>query len=236
MSMDKKVDNFLSEWLIFAFFAMLLVFLLGYVTYHEHADITRREKQRLSEVASVAEYMLAKQLEKIDTTLSKIRDVMTFPGGESPDEKPSSLTTVGSRLKIVAGAMSSVSAITIVDARGDVVASNLDELVGKNTNQSDYYQTPYKDLDPEVFYISPPFTNALGDWTINLSRVILSTGGSYAGVVTATLDLDYFSALMNAVRYSENAWVRVVHGRGIVFIWEPKRPGMVGKDRSAQFV
>lgn len=154
--MDRKVDNFLSEWLIFALFAMLLVFSLGYVTYHEHADITRREKQRLSEVASVAEYMLAKQLEKIDTTLSKIRDVVTFPGEESPDEKPSALTTIGSRLKILAGAMTSVSVLTVVDARGNVVASNLDEIVGKSTNQSDYYQTPHKNPDPEVLYISPP--------------------------------------------------------------------------------
>ena len=230
MSMDSKVDNFLSEWLTFAFSAMILVFLLGYVTYHEHADITRREKQRLSEVASVAEYMLAKQLENIDTTLSKIRDVVTFPGEESPDEKPSALTTIGSRLKILAGAMTSVSVLTVVDARGNVVASNLDEIVGKSTNQSDYYQTPHKNPDPEVLYISPPFTSALGDWTINLSRVILSNGGSYAGVVTATLDLVFFRALMNALRYSENAWVRVVHGRGIVFIWEPNRPGMVGND------
>lgn len=228
--MDRKVDNFLPEWLIFAFFATLLVFLLGYVSYHEHADITHREKQRLSEVASVAEYMLAKQLEKIDTTLSKIRDVVMLPENESPNENPDALANIGSRLRILAGAMTSVSALIVVDAKGDIVASNLDELVGKKANQSEYFQTPLKSLDPEVFYISPPFTNALGEWTINLTRVILTNGGSFAGGVTATLDLDFFRALMNAMRYSENAWVRIVHGRGIVFIWEPNRPDLIGKD------
>lgn len=226
--MDKKDKRFISEWLVFAFLALALASLLGYVTYHEREDITKREKQRLSAVASVAEYMLASQLETIDTTLSKIRDFVPLPIKEYPAENPDVLRNVGSKLKILAGAMTNVHTLAVVDARGTIVTSNLDEIVGKNVSQRSDYLTPRLNPDPELLFISPPFTNVLGEWTINLSRVITSDDGPFVGMVTATLDSDFFRRLINALRYSENASVRIVHGRGIVFIWEPYLPNMVG--------
>ena len=57
--MHGKAGNFLSEWMIFAFCAVVLAFLLGYDIRHEHAFIAERETQRLTSVAKVAEYMLA---------------------------------------------------------------------------------------------------------------------------------------------------------------------------------
>lgn len=226
--MDKKADNYLYEWLIFAFFAMALASLLTYVTYHEHADIAEREKQRLSAVASVAEYILASQLEKIDVTLSNIRDAVTLPGEEGPDEHPNALRSAGSRLKILARAMTSARTLAVIDAGGAIVTSNLDEIVGKDASQRDYYLTPRQNPDPDILFISPPSTNAIGEWIIHLSRVITADDGSFAGVVTASLDPDYFKTLTNAVRYADNVWVRIVHGRGTVFTWEPERPNLVG--------
>lgn len=226
--MDKKADNFPSEWLIFAFFAAAFACQLSYLTHHEREDVAERERQRLCDVASVAEYMLANQLETIDTTLSNIRNFMRLPGQEGPDENPDALRNAGSRLKILTGAMTSVRTLSIVDARGTIVTSNLDEIVGTNASQHDYFMTPRHNPDPQILFISPPYKNALGEWIINVSRVITADDGSFVGVVTATLDSEFFRALMNAVRYSENAWVRIVHGRGIIFIWAPDRLNMVG--------
>lgn len=228
--MDRRGGSFFSEWLVFAFLAVALASLFGYMTHHERLEIAEREKKRLSTAVEVAGFMLATQLEIIDTTLSKIRDAVTLPGEEAPGEMPRSLRSASSRLKDLAGAMSSVRTLAVVDAGGTIVASNLDEIVGKNVGQRDYYLTPRQNPDPDVLFICSPFTNAFGEWIINLSRVICADDGSFAGVVTATLDPDFFRALMNAVRYSENVWVRIVHGQGLVFVWEPERPNMVGKN------
>jgi diguanylate cyclase (GGDEF)-like protein/hemerythrin-like metal-binding protein/PAS domain S-box-containing protein len=226
--MHRKAGNFLSEWMIFAFCAVISAFLLGYDIRHEHANITEREKQRLSAVATVAEYMLASQLETIDATLSKIRDTITLPGEEDPNEHPDSLHSTGARLKILAGAMTSVRSLAVIDARGVIASSNLDEIVGKDASQREYYLTPRRNPDPDVLFISPPFKNAIGEWVVHLSRAITAVDGSFAGVVTATLDPEFFRTLMNAVRYADNAWVRIVHGHGTVFVWEPARPNLVG--------
>ena len=226
--MHGKADNFLSEWMIFAFCAVVSAFLLGYDIRQEHADIAEREKQRLTAVATVAEYMLSSQLETIDATLSKIRDAVTLPGQEGLDENPDALRNTGERLKILVGAMTSVRSLAVIDAGGVIVTANLDEIVGKDAGQRDYFLTPRRNPDPDVLFIGPPSKNALGEWIVHLSRIITANDGSFAGVVTATLDPEFFRTLMNAVRYADNAWVRIVHGQGTVFVWEPDRPDMVG--------
>lgn len=68
----------------------------------------------------------------------------------------------------------------------------------------------------------------LGIWAITLSRPVLAADGQLAGVVTAALDPEEFTTLLDSVRYAPDIVSILVHGDGQPFLVAPKQAGMLG--------
>ena len=219
-----------TEWTTFTVCACVLAAVLVYVNQREFTAIKAREKERLAAVASVGEYMIVTQLEKIDATLGNLRDALAPSALTQRLRDHSTALSVAARLKILATAMTSVRSMDIIDASGAILASNMDEHQGQSAAEQEYFTTPRDRPDVEALYISNPFNGTSGDLTVNIAKCVIAPDGSFAGLVTVTIDPEFFRAIMTAVLYAPNSWGRLVHGSGTVLLWVPAREGMAGKN------
>ncbi len=195
---------------------------LAFNLYLEHGRTAVREEERLSAQARVVAENLGAQLASANAVLMSIRDELTDV-----------TTPIDSRhlvnyLDTLAVAMPGVRTLLVLDAEGEVIASNRHELTGTNLEYREYFQAVRQHADPGLLYVSPPFKTVLGVYAFNISRLIPGSRGEFAGIVSATLDPEYFKTLMSSVLYEPDMWDAVAHGDGLLILMQPGRESLYG--------
>lgn len=182
---------------------------------------TNEEARLLGQAGTVADNM-ARELERVRSALVAVG--ADFPGtvlGKSSDQ--------ARRLQIICD-MAGVRTIVVVDATGTVVLSNRPEFVGADRRDRDYFKSLPARPDPEMLYVSRPYTTALGVYSINVSRALTGPDGHLTALVSATLDPRYFEVTARSVLYADDMTASFVHGDGTLFFSLPELPGAVGKN------
>src|SRR5690606_7874691 len=108
-------------------------------------------------------------------------------------------------------AIPGIRTIGILDADGTMLAANRKELIGKNLAFRDYVNTVKRNPNVDTLYISRPFRSMFDPYILNITRVIPGPSGEFSGMVSITLDPDYFSTLMASVLYVPGMWDALVH-------------------------
>lgn len=212
------------QWLILILALAIIVGVFAYHSFTAHRDITSQEHHRLQTQARVIASNVERQLEATDLALTSIIKDMPYL------RRHEDIKLTNRRLKALTDAMSGIRTMFVLDADGKIIASNREELIGKNFRTRDYFATPAKDNNPSLCYISPPFKTILGSFLINVSRVIPAANGSFNGVVTAALDPEYFQVLLSSVLYAPDMWSAINHGDGIRFMTVPDQAGQPGQN------
>ena len=191
--------------------------------YQEYGRIANREQERLSAQARVIAENMERQLASANRALEEVRaDLPHWTGGSVPG-------TETLRLKALISTMMGIRTMNIMDAQGKVIASNRPELIGTNLSYRDYFQAVKQHPESDMLlYVSPPFKTLLGAFAITLTRVISGPRGEFAGIVTATLDPEYFRTLMASVLYTPDMWDAIGHGDGLLFLMVPEREELQG--------
>jgi diguanylate cyclase (GGDEF)-like protein/PAS domain S-box-containing protein len=215
-----KDSPFTAQWLIFGIAVALLGGLLVRDIQHERAETEALERERLSVRARVADENMARQLEAINRMLAGFRNELG-----RWEKLPDGMFRATRRMMAMNDALPGVHFIAILDARGRIAAANDDASIGQDFSHRDYFRTPQRDPDPDMLYVSQPYRNVAGIYTMGLSRAIVAPDGSFAGVVMASLEPREFRALMNSVRYAPDMQAFLAHGNGSVFMAVPEREG-----------
>lgn len=210
--------SFLIQWLILGMTLLLLGIAMGYFLARQHGFIETRERERLSDLAKVIDANLEHQLDATNRALEGIRFTLRY-WPTNRHEK----SRIYQLLRAMSDAMPGVHTINILNAAGSIVASNRDELVGRKFTEREYFKAPGQHPDPATLYISPPFKTVLGAFDMDLMRVVTGPNGEFAGIVTATLDPEYFTVLLKSVLYATDMRASVIHGDGRVFLIVPDR-------------
>ncbi|TCO80728.1 PAS domain S-box-containing protein [Plasticicumulans lactativorans] len=216
---------FLTEWLLLLGSLLILGSIAGLDLYGEHRDIAERERDRLSMLARVLHDNLRGQLSVIDRALLSIRD--DLPAWQQEND---GLAQASHRLRAFADAMSGVRTMSILDARGVIVAASRPELIGRSFRERAYFQTALDSPQARTLYVGPPFTTTLGVWTLTVARMIPAADGGFAGLVVATLDPDSLMPILDSALYADDVSVTVVHGNGRLFLSAPQRREWLGAD------
>lgn len=218
--------HFGRQWAVLAAALAVVCGLVGLNIHHQWQNILDRESERLSVQARVVGENVALQLDATSRALRGVADdleVLRAAAG---------WPAVSRRLKGLTDAMAGVRSIVALDALGDVQATNRTEVLGRNFSGRQYFQEAKRDPNVERLYISPPFTTALGIFGINATRAMANPDGSFGGLITATLDLDYFRTLLSSILYAPDMWAAIAHADGLQFIMVPEREGQAGKNLS----
>lgn len=215
----KMSGSALAQWLELGIALIILGGAIAFNLYLEHVRTEEREKERLSTQARVIAENLERQLGSVSRALEDVRSDMHFWQGSSGLQL---------RLKALASALTGIRTMSVMDAKGTIIASNRPELVGTNLASRDYFVLAKQQRNADLLHLSPPFKTVLGAYGINLTRMIVGPRGEFAGVVTATLDPEYFKTLMASVLYAPDMWDAISHGDGLLFLMMPGREELNG--------
>lgn len=213
--MHKKIITRFAtvQWIELSIALIVLGGLTALNIYNEHELTASNEQARLITQANVVSKNIGFQIQGANDALLTV--IHEFPGWKNSPE----LAT--QRLSSLANAMPAIRAISVFDAKGTLVFSNFSRHVGQNFSYRDYYITARKFADPNVIYVSPPFKGLSGNFVLNLTRVISGPNGEFAGIVSATLDPNYFKPLLASVLYTSDGRSSLIHSRGELFLIQP---------------
>lgn len=206
----------LLEWLSLGIIMLALGGFLAYSLTESRSRIDAREKERLTQQCRVVGMNLARQFGAINSALAGIV-------GELPswrllkDSQPFS----AQHLRALNNAMPGVLTFIVLDAAGNVEASDRPELVGKNFAHRDYFQAVIDHPSATTLYVRPPFISLRGNFTMNLVRMVSGPQGQFDGLVIAALDTKEFKVLLDSVIYRTDIRASLIHGDGIPFLMAP---------------
>jgi PAS domain S-box-containing protein len=225
-SLDVRASTARSQRLQWAWLAALLLVLGLSLVWTRHAarsELLAQQRIQLDAQSRAIGENLSRQLQGAWLALLGVREDFThhWPAAEVAERG-------ASRLKALADAMPGVRTLSIVDAQGRVLASNRPGLVGMDVSGRDYFRTARARNDPAVALLSPPFRTALDVYAMNLSAVLTAHDGGFGGVVTATLDPEYFTVVLNSALYAPDMWSAIAHDDGTVALYVPPRPELLG--------
>ncbi len=219
------VQHYLSvQWLMLGLALLTIGGVIGYSLVQEHSRIEEQERNRLLHQARLIDKNMGHQLDSVNLALEGLRKDLpywrSFAGRQMANR----------RLTALCDAMPGIRTMIITDAAGTVLAANREEILGKNFSQRDYFNIPRRHPDSSVLYLSAPFKTTLGIVAMNVTRVITGPRGEFSGVVTATLDPEYFKTLLASVLYARDMWCSLAHGEGLQFLMVPDGNGQAGKN------
>jgi diguanylate cyclase (GGDEF)-like protein/PAS domain S-box-containing protein len=212
------------EWMLLGTGLLLLGGLLAGLLYVDRVEIDRRERGRLQNEAKLIEDNLLQQFDGLSRALAWISsDLSQTPGASRSAE-------ISAHFRHLSDAMPGIRTMLATDADGTVLAANRAELIGRNFREREYFRAPQMLPDAERLYVSPPFLSVLGVFVVNVGRMIPGRDGAFAGVVTATLEAEYFNVLLRSVLYAPDMRATLVHGDGRVVLFQPENASVIDKD------
>jgi len=127
-------------------------------------------------------------------------------------------------------ALPGIRTLAIIGPDAKLQYSGRESLLGFDASDREYFIRAKASGDPNTLFLSSPYQSVLGNWVMNLVRVIKGRDGAFMGVVIATLDPDYVRTLLASVNYADDMWTAVAHEDGLQFLLMPERPKQAGKN------
>lgn len=111
---------------------------------------------------------------------------------------------------------------------------NSQKVLLKNLNNSDreYFKYHKNNSDRAPFVGPPVRSKSTGDWIITVSRRINFPDGRFAGVVLATINMDYFRLFYDRFSIGKQGAIFIANGNGILLLRRPFDEKMLGQDIS----
>jgi diguanylate cyclase (GGDEF)-like protein/PAS domain S-box-containing protein len=225
MSLSKKIFRSFAaaQWIELAIALFVLGGLIAYNIAREHQRVEAVERDRLATQARVISRNLEFQLKGANQALLGVLE-------ELREQSLLHHKVDTQHLRLLANAMPGIRAISVFDNQGNLISSNYPEFVGQNFSHREYFITVKEHPSQETLYISKPFKGLSGRYLINVTRMVPDKAGGFAGIVTATLNPEYFTTLLTSVLYAPDVESSLAHGDGLLFIVEPAREGHAAQE------
>lgn len=218
--------KFYKQWLLLLTVLFSLNVLVALNLYVNHQRTLQRESNRLETQARVLAENIHYQLSSANNALKvATAKLKSF-------ENPEPLVEIQLQLKTLAESIPGISYVGILDADGKLLYSNIAEFIGQNFAYREYFSAVKQQPNENTLYISRPFKSKNDEHVISLSRMVATPDGKFDGVVTATLDPQYFTTLMNSVLYTSEMWDSIAHSDGELFLMQPSHQKLYGTNMS----
>jgi PAS domain S-box-containing protein len=208
-----------------------LVFTEAAVRYSSTLSAAEQSAQSYADI--LAEHT-ARTFEAIDRSLFAAETIRRdYRAGRLP-----TLEAAKQALRGIQQTSPAILAVGWTNEAGDVVASSYEgSPVRSNISDLDHFKAQ-RDETADGVYIAPLFrSKASGNWISSVSRRLEKDDGSFAGVVTAPLDLAYFARIFQLVQLGSNDSVTLARNDGTILTREPFVESAVGQSyaRSSLF-
>ena len=122
-----------------------------------------------------------------------------------------------------ASGQAAIHGMTVRDAGGRLVAAGLQaRLLRTDVSQTDYF-TAQRDGPAAGSFIGAPIRSlTTGAWMIPISRRLNDADGKFAGVLVATLPIDFFSDFFRSLQFGEHGVLTIFRAEGTTLVREPE--------------
>jgi PAS domain S-box-containing protein len=210
-----------TEWLMLGLFLLTLGAYVGASLFQDYEDAHSLAQERIASQAKTVGAAVDNQLRSVNGALASIISDFAYLKAQKNGAE-----IAQRQLKTLTESVDSLRTLNILDADGSVVASSRKELIGYNFRNRDYFQEILRNPDPSMLYVSAPFTTTLGTYAVLLLRMVPGPDGRMAGAVSATLDTEEIRNLLEAMRYTPEITLGIVHAGGKPLLFVPEPAGM----------
>ncbi len=214
-----------------AFIAIVCVLFMG-------ADIWRSlnaRTQQLSEMTTASSNLARAMAQHADDTF-KEADIIVAGIVERVQHDGTGAAAVTRLHRLLVDAavklpeLSQINNIYVFDKNGDPITDgrSLQGPKFSNADREDFvFHRTHEGLGPHIG--APVVSKATGKWIIPLSRRVNAADGSFAGVVLAAIDVDFFSRFYQNLDIGRDGAVALVRDDGIMILRRPFETRFVGK-------
>ncbi len=175
--------------------------------------------------AKIVTASLAKSLShQIDTTLMTADTVVSSLAKRVEVEgvTPESLERLHGLMTSLAAALPAIHEMGLIDSSGNAIVKSLvRHPVGLNYSERDYFRLLSTRDTPDVFIGLPVKSKVDGSTNITVSRRVNAPDGSFAGVVVASVSMDFFRKLFETVQAKSGASINLVTDSGTLLARSP---------------
>jgi diguanylate cyclase (GGDEF)-like protein len=123
--------------------------------------------------------------------------------------------------------------IFIYDKDGNWLVNSQKALLSSLNNSDRDYFKYHRTHDDRGPYVGPPVrSKSTGDWIVTVSRRINLPDGRFAGVVLATINMNYFRLFYERFSIGKNGAIFIANGTGILLLRRPFDESLLGRDIS----
>jgi diguanylate cyclase (GGDEF)-like protein/PAS domain S-box-containing protein len=220
--------QFLRQWLALLVAASLAWLGAAWWLQAERDALNRHESEKLQVLVQTLDGIVSQQMLAIKAALDTLAVQRRDWRAERLPQDSAAL------LQTLARAMPGVRVLMLVDARGRVQASSAPQLLGLDVSAREYFNAPKQGPSAELLYVSPPFRSVMGIRTLTLAQALLDAQGRFDGVVTASLDPDYFRLVLETAQPSADTWSALAHTSGLLFGMTPPDERWFGRNLLAK--
>jgi PAS domain S-box-containing protein len=121
--------------------------------------------------------------------------------------------------------------LAVVDAHGDLIHTSVDDApVRVHLADREHFRVHVNNPSAGLFIGKPVFGRASGKWSIQLTRRVNNSDGSFAGVLVASMDPFYFSRSLEELDVGPNGAVAIIGTDGILRARSLMNDRIVGRD------
>jgi PAS domain S-box-containing protein len=212
-----------TVWLFVLAAIVTIGVLLGLRCFVDYSREVRLLEEHLMAQAKVVDENLNANLSAINLTLENIRQEI--------NENPADQIGLNNYLKMQADLIPGIRTLLTTDSQGRCLHSNHDILIGQDSSGRDYFTTPRDAADRSMTFMSPPFRSLLGKFVINITKPVLGKQGEFKGVISVSLQPEYFMTLLKSTIYAPDNRIGLAHSDGVVFTAIPDGKGpVIGQD------
>lgn len=220
---DGLLRRFVTPWYALVLLLLAMAGFIGLDLYGSHVAIKTQERQRLMQMAGMVDANLSSRLQSTSNALDSIRDGLTerLPQG-------SEMSALNLRLQSMVTAMPGVRSLSVLNRDGILIASNRPDFLGVNLYEAERYRVMRQSGDPNLLFISSPFLSPDGVSSMAAAKLVLNSKSEVNGYVSAVLDPDYFSVLLESVLYAPDMRASLIHSNGQGIFRAPADEGVAG--------
>jgi diguanylate cyclase (GGDEF)-like protein/PAS domain S-box-containing protein len=131
-----------------------------------------------------------------------------------------------------AAAVPQIRELGVMNENGDWLASSLSELPLFNAADRDYFRFHKENADRAPRINAPLQSRVNSRWIILITRRINNADGTFGGVATAAIDVDYFQRFYETFNIGEHGSISLFLRDGTILVRRPFEAANMGRDVS----
>jgi PAS domain S-box-containing protein len=190
---------------------------------NERAVVERNALRDFNNITALLADQTARALESTDLLLRGAANDISESGVGDP-------ATRALRFRDRISGIPQIRAVLLLDRDGRVALSTDPRSeIGADFSERSYFKAQ-RDGTAKGRFVSEPFLGRItGRWAFGVSRPFTDSGGRFAGVVAAIIDIEYFDRLYRSLDIGEQGFVALFSREGILVTRVPPRDELFGR-------